>query len=376
MRWASALTEERATEAAVEDAAARVEPGLAGAKPDLVLLFTAPEHEGALARVRARFPGAVVVGCSAGGVIGGGRESEGNAALSLAVASLPGVDLDPLRLDDGDIPDLSPPACFVVLADPFTCDVDRLVSALDARFPGVPKIGGMASGGRQPGATVLHLADETLHDGAVALALRGNLTAETVVAQGCRPIGTPLVITRCEKNVVEELGGRPALKVLRELFDTLSAEDKTLFRSALHVGIEMSGERIEYKAGDFLVRNVLGADPESGAIAIGALPERYQALQFHLRDAKTAHQDLAACLDRFRAETGATRPAGGLLFSCLGRGAQLYGKPNHDSDLFRERIGPTPLGGFFCNGEIGPVGGQTFVHGYTSSFGLFRPGRS
>jgi small ligand-binding sensory domain FIST len=138
----------------------------------------------------------------------------------------------------------------------------------------------------------------------------------------------------------------------------------------------MTDRQVEYRAGDFLIRNVLGVDPESGALAVGARPRRFQALQFHLRDAASATEDLLACLERRRVETGGVRPAGALLFSCLGRGERFFGRPNHDSDLFRERVGPVPLGGFFCNGEIGPVGPQTFLHGYTSSFALFRPAAS
>jgi len=290
-------------------------------------------------------------------------------------AALPGVEVRPLRFEHGDPP---PPAGaqFLVLADPFTCDADDLIETLDARYPEARKVGGLASGGSSPGSNVLFLDGDAHDDGAVGLALAGDIGVETIVAQGCRPIGQPLAITRCERNVVLELNGRPAVTLLRELFDTLSAPDQKLFRTALHVGIEMTGERLEYRAGDFLIRNVMGADPDTGALAIGALPRRYQALQFHLRDARTAAEDLAACLDRYRVESGAARPAGAVLFSCLGRGVHLYGRPNHDSDLFRERIGPVPVGGFFCNGEIGPVCGTTFVHGYTSSFGLFRPGKS
>ena len=308
-------------------------------------------------------------------MIGGGREVEGRPAVSLVAAAVPGVEARPLRFAPGDKP---PPdgSHFLILADPFTCDADDLIERLDARYPEARKVGGLASGGGSPGSNVLFLDGEAHDDGAVGLALAGDIGVDTIVAQGCRPIGQPMAITRCERNAVLELNGRPATTLLRELFETLSPQDKKLFRTALHVGIEMTGERLEYRAGDFLIRNVMGADPDTGAVAIGAFPRRYQALQFHLRDARTAAEDLAACLDRYRAESGPGRPAGAVLFSCLGRGAHLYGRPNHDSDLFRERIGPVPVGGFFCNGEIGPVGGTTFVHGYTSSFGLFRPGKS
>ena len=376
MRWSSALSEKRATREAIDEAAELASADLLGAPADLVVVFASPHHSGHFpdipAWLRQRFAHATVIGCSAGGVIGAGREVEGRPALSITAAALPGVSAQPLRFaDDADLPAAD---CFVVLADPFTCDADALLAALDARHPRARKVGGLASGGDAPGA--LFLDGEAHEDGAVGVALTGDLTVDTIVAQGCRPIGRPLAITRCDRNVVLELNGRPAVQVLRELFESLSTDDRKLFRTALHVGIEMTGDRVEYRAGDFLIRDLLGADPETGALAIGAVPRRFQALQFHVRDARAAADDLAACLERHRAETSAARPAGALLFSCLGRGAHLFGRPNHDSDLFRERIGPTPLGGFFCNGEIGPVGGTTFVHGYTSSFGLFRPGRS
>ena len=379
MRWASALSENRSTEDAIAEAAEVVTAELIGAPADIVLVFVSPHHAAAYASIPSwiadRFPRARIAGCSAGGVIGGGREVEARPAVSLVAAAVPGVEARPLRFAPGDKP---PPdgAHFLILADPFTCDADDLIERLDARYPEARKVGGLASGGGSPGSNVLFLDGEAHDDGAVGLALAGDIGVDTIVAQGCRPIGQPMAITRCERNAVLELNGRPATTLLRELFETLSPQDKKLFRTALHVGIEMTGERLEYRAGDFLIRNVMGADPDTGAVAIGAFPRRYQALQFHLRDARTAAEDLAACLDRYRAESGAGRPAGAVLFSCLGRGAHLYGRPNHDSDLFRERIGPVPVGGFFCNGEIGPVGGTTFVHGYTSSFGLFRPGKS
>ena len=377
MRWASALSEERSTDDAVAEAAAVVAGELADVQPDLVLVFASAHHAGAYERVArgiaAHFPGAHVAGCSAGGVIGDGRECEDRPAVSLLAAHLPGADLHPIRFGHGGAvsPGLAPH--FLVLADPFTCDVDQLVGSLDERYPSARKIGGLASGGASPGTSALFLGREVHRRGAVGVALTGDIAVETIVAQGCRPIGHPMAITRCERNVIFELGGRPVVAVLRELYEQLSPEDRELFRTALHVGIEMRGDRIEYRAGDFLIRNVVGIDPASDALAIGALARPYQALQFHVRDARTAAEDLAACLDRYRADSASARPAGAVLFSCLGRGVGLYGRPDHDTGLFRERIGPVPIGGFFCNGEIGPVGGTTFVHGYTSAFGLFRP---
>jgi small ligand-binding sensory domain FIST len=204
--------------------------------------------------------------------------------------------------------------------------------------------------------------------GAVGVAMSGNLVVDTIVAQGCRPIGDPMPITRADGHVVRELGGKEPVAVMRAMYEALDKRDKELFKHSLFVGLEMESGEIEFR-GDFLVRNIVGVDTSSGALAVGARVRPWQVLQFLLRDAKTAEQDLSARLERFRGPT----PAGALMFSCVGRGEGLFGRADHDTDLFRARVGSgVPLGGFFGNGEIGPVGGKTFLHGHTSAFGLFR----
>ena len=203
--------------------------------------------------------------------------------------------------------------------------------------------------------------------GAVGVAMSGNIAVDTIVAQGCRPIGDPMPVTRADGHVVRELGGKEPVGVMRALYEGLDKRDKELFRHSLFVGLEIQSAKIEFQ-GDFLVRNIVGVDPNTGALAVAAKVRPWQVLQFLLRDAKAAEHDLTAHLERHRGP----RPAGALMFSCTGRGQGLFGRPDHDTDLFRARVGAVPLGGFFCNGEIGPVGGQTFLHGYTSAFGLFR----
>jgi small ligand-binding sensory domain FIST len=259
---------------------------------------------------------------------------------------------------------------FLLLPDPFTFDSETLVAGLDAAFPESPKIGGLASGGREPGANALYLGDTVYRAGAVGVALAGNVEVDTVVAQGCRPIGEPMFVTRADQNVLQALDGQPALAVLQELLATADARDRQLFANSLFLGVVMK-EQEAYRQGDFLIRNLLGIDGKSGAIAVGAALRTGMVVQFHLRDAATSAQDLDAVLARYQ-EGPPSRPAGSLLFSCLGRGVHLYGEPDHDTATFRRHLGPVPLGGFFCNGEIGPVHGSTFLHGYTSSFGLFR----
>jgi small ligand-binding sensory domain FIST len=262
---------------------------------------------------------------------------------------------------------------FVVLADPFTFDSETLIRGLDQTYPESCKIGGLASGGRQPGSNVLFHGSDIHRSGAVGLALCGDVELDTIVAQGCRPVGDPMFVTRCDRNIIWQLDGMPPLKVLQDLHARLDDRDRDLFRHSLFLGIAMSENKERYLPGDFLVRNLAGVDSSSGAIAVGAVLEENCIVQFHLRDAQTSAEEVEALLVRRRGESAGQEPQGALLFSCLGRGQFLYGHPDHDTNAFRRHLGEVPLGGFFCNGEIGPVHGTTFLHGYTSAFGLFRP---
>lgn len=385
MRWASTIGQGADAQAAFGDAADRIEAAL-GATPDLVAMFVSRDlaaESAVLTRLAcARFADSLVLGCSASGVIGDGRELEQAPALSLTAAVMPDVKLRPLRFEGlpprpqdwperlGIAPDVGP--AFVLLADPFSLDADAFVRGLDIAYPGAVKIGGLASGADAPGGNALFLGDEVFDSGAVGAALWGDVAVDTLVAQGCRPIGEPFIVTRSEGSVIHELDrGRP-LEVLQRLYLTLDEADQALARQSLFLGIEMRDQRRAYEPGDFLIRNVVGSRPETGAIAVGGRLESYQVVQFHLRDARTAAADLDARLDRYGREASSPPLEGGLLFSCLGRGRRLYGEDDHDSRALRRRLGEVPLGGFFCNGEIGPVGGRTFLHGYTSAFGLFR----
>ena len=391
MRWASALSRNERTPEAVAEAADEVRRGLSGAPADLVVAFVSPHHldgaSGLPAQVAAALPGALVAGCTGGGIIGAGHEVEDAPALSLTAASLPGVRLTPFHLDQHELPDGADPQewretidvdpatrpHFLLLADPLTIDAASLVGGLDAAYPSASKVGGLASGGPVPGANRVFLEETAHRGGAVGVALSGNVLVETIVAQGCRPVGKPMIATRCQGNVLQEVDGRPPIEVLRELYPTLPPRDQELFRHSLFLGIEMR-DSVEYREGDLLVRNLMGMDSKTGALVVGSMLRPMQVVQFLLRDARTAEEDLSRMLDRSAAR--AHPPKGALLFSCLGRGAHLFGRPDHDTDLFRSKVGAVPLGGFFCNGEIGPVGGTTFLHGYTSAFALFREAAS
>jgi len=379
MRWSSAGSTAPRLDEAAREAGAAVRRGLGGARPDLCLAFVSSEHrdawDGLPTMVAAELSPGTLLGCSAGGVIGGGHEHEQAASLSLTAAVLPGVGVRPFHLNTADAPAVPDapaggPPHVILLPDPFSFDVEEALRRLDSAFPDGTVVGGLASGGREPGGNVLYGAGGAHRAGCVGVVLAGDLVVDTIVAQGCRPIGEPMFVTRAERNVIQELDGRQAGLVLQEIYRHAAKDDRPILRQSLFLGIVMQEHRQEYGQGDFLVRNVLGIDGRNGALVVGALVREGMVVQLHLRDARTSAQDLETLLGRYHGE-----PRGALLFSCLGRGRGLYGRPDHDTDAFRARLGDVPLGGFFCNGEVGPVAGRTHLHGYTSAFALFRPAK-
>ena len=223
------------------------------------------------------------------------------------------------------------------------------------------------------GDNALYLDNKIYRNGLIGLALSGNIGMDTIVAQGCRPIGKPVKISKCDGTLLKEINEEPPLELLQKVYDGLDENDRKLVQTSLFLGIEMDPLKDNPQQGDFLIRNIMGVDREVGGIQIGALLREGQLVQFHLRDKAISAEDLDLMLNRYKVKEHSKNAAGALLFSCLGRGQYLYGKPNHDSDMFRAQLGDIPLGGFFCNGEIGPVGKTTFLHGYTSSFGIFHP---
>lgn len=356
--------------------------------PDLALLFVSSlfraEYDELLHRIRVDMPDSVVFGCGADGVIGSGQEAEFQHALSLTVGWLPGVELQPFYLPVGSLPGPDDPPerwrelckapeanCQMLLADPFSCDAESLLAGLDYAYPRSHRIGGLASGARTPGGNVLFHGDAIRSDGCIGLSLSGDLRVASLVAQGCRPVGEPMIVTGSDGNVVFGLDNQPALEALAHTIKALSEADRTLARTSLFLGLGM-GPNLEYEAGQFLIRHIVGFDAETEALLVGAELRRGMTVQFHLRDAKASSQDLEQTLEQHCAKEEET-PAGGVLFSCLGRGEHLYGRPDHDSGLIQAKLGDLPLGGFFCNGEIGPVQGTTYLHTYTSCLGLFYP---
>jgi small ligand-binding sensory domain FIST len=392
MTWASVISRQRSPKFAVEEALESLAAEIGGQEPDLMLVFVYPsrveQYPSVVEAIAERYPTVALAGCSAAGVVGGGREVEHQPALSLTAAILPGVEVDVFHLTPTEIELIGDEAAlwkrrfgmsprerpsFILFPDPFTCDAGGLLQSLDAVYPDSAKVGGLASGGRAPGDNQLFAGGEIHSAGAVVVALRGNILMDTIVAQGCRPIGDPLFVTWAEENIICQLEGRRATEVLSELYESLPDDDRQLFRQALHLGVVMRAGEQQYGPGDFLIRNVIGMDPESGVLAVGDRLSNGQVVQFHVRDARTSAADLEAMLDRCSEDQRKAAPQAALLFSCLGRGENLYGVSGHDSRLIASHFGGLPIGGFFCSGEIGPVGGRSFLHGYTSSIAVFRP---
>jgi len=324
-----------------------------------------------------------VIATTAETVLAADEEFESGPAVAVWLARLPGARVVPFALEytqtpdggmfagwpsvlDGTWPDN---AAIVLFADPFSFPVDALIKRVEEDHPGVPIVGGMASGGHQPGSNTLVVGSRSYDSGAVGFLIGGAARVRPVVSQGCRPIGRPMVITKSEENVIVELGGRPALERLREVYGELDPADRELVRSSLHVGRVASEYQDHFQRGDFLVRNVVGADPDSGVIAVGDLVRTGQTIQFHVRDAKSAHDDLSLLLSREK-DRGAA-PVGALVFSCNGRGTRLFDEASHDARCLQDTVGPVPAAGFFAQGEIGPIGRRNCLHGFTASIALF-----
>ena len=386
MKWASSLSLEPTCEDAVSACVLEIEERMGDQIPDLLIVFVSPHHQAAFddlgSELMSRLGVTRLIGCMGGGIVGNANEAENRPALSVTAASLPGVSITQFHVTQNDLPDptrvheleleLGENPQIILLPDPYSIQSELLVKLFDMAWPASPKVGGLASGAMFPGGSALFLDNRIYREGAVGLGLSGNVVMDTIVAQGCRPIGGPMFITRCQENILQELNSRSPRQVLQEIYDDLPESDRQLFRHSLFLGIEMTFKEEAYQQGDFLIRNLLGMQQDTGYLEIGAYLQETAIAQFHLRDAVTSREDLDQHLMRHRNRVE-TVPSGALMFSCLGRGEGLYGTPNHDAHLFRSRLGATTLGGFFCNGEIGPVAGQTHLHGYTSSFGLFRP---
>ncbi len=328
-----------------------------------------------------------VIGCTAETVVADETEHEGEPCLAIWVAQIPDMTVLPIAFDFQNTPGgpaisgwpgelatfADAGSTMLLLGEPFSFPTDLLLEKLRENRPALPVFGGMASAAQEQGRNRLMLGKQVHKRGAVGLFLHAEPACKTtiagVVSQGCRPIGPKFIITKGERNSIEQLAGKPALVQLQAVFAELSEADQTLARRGLHLGCAMSEYRDEFERGDFLIRNVIGADPESGAIAIAGDVRVGQTVRFHLRDAATADEDLRTLLTGAKQQSG--KPEGALLFTCNGRGTRLFPEANHDAETLREILGPIPAAGFFAMGEIGPVGTQNFVHGFTASIAVF-----
>lgn len=395
MQWASVSASAHTLTEAVAQAADRLLEALGSAEPELVMVFVSshyqPQFAALPALLRREFETARLCGCLGVGVIGGGHELEHQPAIALMGAVLPGVRVHGVHLEQQTTPpiyaerslwlgalelhDLAP-QCMLLLADPFSFTTEPLLKGLDRHFPQTVKFGGLASGMAQPGKPCLLLDERVYSSGCLCLVMSGDLAVDTIVAQGCRPIGDPMFANTTHENLILELDGKIPREVLTDLYQTIKRSDRKLFTDALFIGLAMEPQREQYRAGDFLIRTILGLDPDSGALLINTHIPPHGVVQLHLRDAVTSAQDLELLLSRYRTSRDTARTSGILLFSCLGRGAEFYGHTDHDSNACKQHLGDLPLSGLFCNGEIGPVHGVSHLHGYTSVFALFsRAGR-
>jgi len=390
MRWASAVDTDNSLTAAVEHAAEKIFNGLGKQEPDLLTVFVSGQHAPYFNQLsgllRREFDSAFIFGCCATGVIGGGREVEDRPGLALTGAVMPGVRMQGIHLDAAQVPPVyaeqhvwedamhmtaSQQPSFLVLSDPYSFETETLVRGLDRAYPSTAKVGGLASGARQAGASALYLGSHMYRSGAIALALTGNIRVDAVVAQGCRPIGDPMFVTAAHENLIRELDGNVPRDALATLFEQLPPSDREIFSQSLFLGLAMRSDAEQYVPGDFLIRNILGMDPQTGALWVNAHVPANSVVQFHLRDASTSAYDLERALTHYRASSVSATSSGALLFSCAGRGMGLYGQTDHDSNAFRRLVADVPIGGFFCDGEIGPVQNSTYLHGYTSAFAVF-----
>lgn len=385
MPFASALSEHPLTAFAVGEVCGQLLEDI-GTHPDAVIVFTTVAHAGALedtmATVREVLHPAVAIAAASEAVVGTGREVEGGPALSIWAGRWGPV--MPVRLSASPHPDgptfsgMPDPGRFassalILLGDPFSFPVPDFLAVLGTTHPGLRVVGGMASGARGPGGNRLALDAAVFTDGAVGLLVGPGVDLTAVVSQGCRPIGQPFVVTSAEGRIVRALAGRSALERLDELAGSLSpAEIRALNSGGLHLGHVIDERKAEFGAGDFLVRPVLGGDRETGGIALGEEVGVGTTVQFHLRDATGAHDDLDGILVR---EAPGAEPEAALLFTCNGRGQRLFGQPDHDAAVLADRIGPVPTAGMFSAGEIGPLAGHNEVHAFSASMLLLREHR-
>jgi len=384
VRIASGLSTQPDARFGATEAAAAARDALGGRACDIAVVFASGAHvaapEATLEGVHEALAPAELVGCGAAGVIGETREVEEGTAVAVWAAALDGGEAAPFHaevepLGDGGgvlsgLPELTGADGALLLADPFTFPTDAVLRELSVATPMLPLLGGLASARSPDAETPLLLGDQVLTSGAVGVRFDG-VEILPCVSQGAAPIGPELTITACEGPIIGELAGRPALEKLRETIEGLTADDLRLVQGGLLVGIVVDVNKPDYVQGDFLVRGLVGADPDTGQVAVGTDVRPGQVVRLHARDAASADRDLREALTARMEALGGRAPAGALLISCNGRGAGMFGHAHHDAAALDYELGGAPAAGFFAAGEIGPVGGEYFLHGFTATVAVF-----
>ena len=376
-------------EAGLQSWAEQLRGQLRSPRVSLGLVFMTPEYFPHAAKVleilRVHGQVASLIGCSSTSLIVGGCEIEGAAGLAVGLYAPPGADFKAFHLTQAQVEEANGPGYWhletgigpeqtngwLVFADAFHLDAESWLRGWTEAYGPLPVLGGIASGNFSEHLTQVYLNGDVFEEGVVAISFGGDVRLECVVSQGCTPVGETWTITKVDRNLIQGIGNRLAYEVLLETFNKLSAAEKRTAQGNLFVGLVINEYREDFQRGDFLVRNLIGADPRSGTIAVGAFPRLGQTIQFQRRDAAAATEDMRALLARTKRKLGGATIYGGCLCSCNGRGQRLFGHPNHDAGLIEQQLGPLGLAGFFCNGEIGPVGDSNFLHGYTASLALF-----
>jgi small ligand-binding sensory domain FIST len=396
MRIASALSTLGSAPAIAQDLESQL---AASPAPDLVLVFIsynlADSFESIVTLLRTSLKPAHLLAVVGESIIGPDQEVERLPAVSALAISAPGAILHAFHLAQDewgevlaeeeflklhvapparDNPDAAPVRAFFMFADPFTTPVVQLLDACSQCFPAAPVIGGMASGMQNQGDTRLALDGDIHTSGLIGISFSGNIEIDTLVSQGCRAVGETFVVTKGHQNVIETLDGKPALAAIEEMVQGLPLLDRQLLANGgLQVGRVIDQGKGTYGKGDFLIRSLVGVRRETGAVLIGDMIRAGQTLQFHVRDARTAHEEMRLLLEgETMLASGTDQPVGAMLVTCNGRGTRLFDKPHHDVALTREILGPIPMAGFFAAGEIGPVGNRNFVHGHTAVLAMFR----
>jgi small ligand-binding sensory domain FIST len=365
------------------EAARAAADALGGEPADLAVVFAAGAHlaapEATLQGVHAELEPGALIGCGAGGVLGGGRELESGTAVSVWAASLGEGSAWPFHATVTEVPEgglleglpePSADAALIILSDPYSFPTDAVLAGLARDAPGVPVLGGLSSARTVGGTGALFLDRTVCEEGAVGVCLEG-VEMLPCVSQGAAPLGREMTITAADGNVILELAGKPAVQTIEEVVSELPIAERALVAAGLLIGIVIDGGKPDYEQGDFLVRGVLGADSDTGAIAVGASVSPGQVVRLHARDARSADEDLRRALGLRAQASGAQRPAGALVFSCNGRGQSMFGACDHDATMVQEVLGGAPAAGFFAAGEIGPVGGRSFLHGFTATVAVF-----